>query len=102
MAFGGPFSLVRFDYVSLDPGPGKQHSSLPLEQEQETEMGQVSKRCLSGPRDMALDMASGPAGLAMTGLSLGHCHMEAPLASLLEIAPGNQVPGKCLLLLWRH
>ena len=47
---------------------------LPSEQEQRKEMGQVQSTVFLA-LGVGLDAASSPAGLAVIGLSLGHCHM---------------------------
>lgn len=47
---------------------------LPSEQEQRKEMGQVQSTVFRA-QGLGLDAASGPAGLAVTGLRLGLCHM---------------------------
>lgn len=62
---------------------------LPSEEEQRGEVGQVQST-VSLALGLGLEAASGPASLAVTGLGLEHGHFRAPLAGVLETAPGHR------------
>lgn len=73
MDFGGSSSLLRFDNVSLDPRT-EIITTASIRDGVENRNGSDSKHCLMA-LGLGLDAASGPTALAVTGWSLGCCHM---------------------------